>query len=114
MEGRIKYKQYKVVLWDDTRYVSPKELKISLITVIPDKSQLFCMILDLSFVLRLSTGELLNSVNNTTEKIVPHGATNQMGHALMRLIHLVFAKADTGKLEAMIFVAKWDTKDGFW
>ncbi len=49
-------------------------------------------------------------VNDTTEKMAPGGAINQIKESLTCIIH-VFAEADdNGK----IFIAKWDIKDGFW
>ncbi len=68
------------------------------------------MILDLSFRLRLKNGGFLESVNDSTVKMAPKGALNQLGHALSRIIH-AFAEA---KEDAKIFTAKWDIKDGFW
>jgi hypothetical protein len=88
----------------------PKELKISPIAAIPHKSKDFCSILDLSFRLRLATGKVLASVNDTAKKTAPAGAINQIGKCLSRVIH-AFAEADDG---ATILMAKWDTKDGFW
>ncbi len=49
-------------------------------------------------------------VNDTTVKMVPQGALDQLGHALGRIIH-AFAEA---KEDTKIFMAKWDIKDGFW
>lgn len=50
------------------------------------------------------------AVNDTTTKMAPKGVIDQIGHALMRIIH-AFAKA--GEHDKM-FMAKWDIKDGFW
>jgi len=69
----------------------------------------FRSILDLSFRLRLRSGGILASVNDSTVK-APQGALDQLGHALSHIIH-AFAKA---KEDDKIFVAKWDIKDGFW
>jgi hypothetical protein len=49
-------------------------------------------------------------VNDNTEKWAPRGAIDQLGHSLKRLIH-TFAKVDD---DAIILMAKWDIKDGFW
>ncbi len=51
-------------------------------------------------------------VNDTTVKMAPQGALDQLVHtlSLSRIIH-AFAKA---KEDAKIFMAKWDVKDGFW
>ncbi len=70
----------------------------------------FRSILDLSFRLRLKNGGVLASVNDTTEKIAPAGAINQIGECLSCIIHAL-AEADN---DAKIFMAKWDIKDGFW
>ena len=78
--------------------------------MIPHKSRLFRAILDLSFRLGLKCGKVIKSVNETSEKTAPKGAKNQLGHSLVRMIH-VFAQADE---DAKIFMAKWDIKDGFW
>ena len=50
------------------------------------------------------------SVNNTTEKLAPKGAIDQIGECLSRIIH-AFVEADP---TAKVFMAKWDIKDGFW
>ncbi len=42
--------------------------------------------------------------------MVPNGAIDQLGHSLQRILH-VHAKAEEDK---KIFMAKLDTKDGFW
>jgi hypothetical protein len=86
-----------LVLWDDIKD-NP-----------PHKSKVFRSILDLSFSLRLKNGGILESANNSTVKMVPRGALDQLGQALSRIIH-AFAKADDN---AKIFMAKWDIKEGF-
>ena len=73
-------------------------------------SKAFRSILDLSFSLRLKNGGILESVNDSTMKMAPRGALDQLGQALSRIIH-AFAEADE---DAKIFMAKWDIKDGFW
>ncbi len=62
------------------------------------------------FCLCLANGGVHSAVNDTTEKIAPAGAINQIGKCLARIIH-AFAEADK---DATIFMAKWDIKDGFW
>ena len=86
------------------------ELKVSLSTMIPHKSHLFLAILDLSFAIRLASGKVIDSVNDTTEETTPQGATDQLGHSLMRIIH-VFAEAGD---DAGNFMSNWDIKDGCW
>jgi len=70
--------------------------------MIQHKSRQFWAILDLSFVIKLENGGIIPSVNDTSEKTVPKGVIDQLGHSLMRIIH-VFAQAD---VEAKIFMAK--------
>jgi len=49
-------------------------------------------------------------VNSTTVKTAPKGTIDQLGHSLTCIIH-AFAEAEE---DALIFMAKWDIKDGFW
>ena len=107
---KVRVGQAKLVLWDDIKDDPPPQLKISPIAAIPHKSKAFRSILDLSFRLRLRSGGILASVNDTTVKLAPQGALDQLGHALSRIIH-AFAEADD---DDKIFMAKWDIKDGFW
>jgi hypothetical protein len=107
---KLRMKQACLVQWDDIKGNPPKELKISPIAVILHKSKDFCSILDLSFCLHLATGGVLASVNDTTKKMAPAVAIDQIGKCLSRIIH-TFAEADD---RAKILMAKWDIKDGFW
>ena len=107
---KVKVGQAKVVLWDDIKHRPPKELKVSPIAMIPHKSRKFRAILDLSFALQLSEEKRIPSVNESSVKTAPAGAIDQLGHSLSRIIH-AFAQAD---VEAKIFMAKWDIKDGVW
>ena len=94
IEEKVRTGQARVVLWDDIKEAPPEELKVSPIAMIPHKSRLFRAILDLSFRLRLECKRRwVESVNNTTTKTAPKGACDQMGHALMRIVH-AFAEAD--------------------
>ena len=102
--------QAKLVLWEDIKDNPPPQLKISPISTIPHKSKVFRSILDLSFSLRLKNGGILESVDDSTVKMVPRGALDQLGQALSQIMH-AFAKADDN---AKIFMAEWDIKDGFW
>jgi hypothetical protein len=49
-------------------------------------------------------------VNDTTVKMAPKGALDQLGQALNCIIHAFTKANDNNK----IFMAKWDIKDGFW
>ena len=102
--------QAKVLLWLDIRDNPPEQLKISPIAAVPHTSKPFRSILDLSFALKLSSGAVLPSVNETTTKTAPQASVDQLGHALSRMIH-AFAEATP---DDKIFMAKWDVKDGFW
>ena len=102
--------QCDTVVWDDIKHDPPPNLKVSPIAMIPHKSRLFRAILDLSNRIRRAMDGYIPSVNEASEKTAPKGACDQLGHALMRLIH-AFAEADE---DMKIFLAKWDIKDGFW
>jgi hypothetical protein len=97
------------VCWDEIQNDPTKNLKISPIAMIPHKSRGYRAILDLSYSIRLHE-RTLASVNETMVKTAPQGSIDQMGHALSRIVH-AFAKAED---DSMIFLAKWDIKDGFW
>ena len=107
---KVRVGQAKLVLWDDIKDDPPPQLKISPIAAIPHKSKAFRSILDLSSSLCLKNGGILEWVNDSTVKMAPKGALDQLGQALRRIIH-AFAEADE---DATIFMAKWDMKDGFW
>jgi hypothetical protein len=94
--------QAQIIVWDDIKDNPPPKLKVSPITAIPHKSKDFQSILDLLFWLRLRNGGFLDSVNDTTIKLAPKGALNQLGHALSRIIHTFVVVDDNAK----IFMAK--------
>ena len=116
MKGEIDQKvaagQVRVVEWDAIKDDPPPELKISPVALIPHKSRDYRAILDLSFSLRLESGNMIPSVNEASHKTAPRGAIDQMGHALKRIIYAM-AEADLAGDEK-VFMAKWDIKDGFW
>jgi len=107
---KVRVGQAKLVLWKDIKDNPPPQLKVSPIAAIPHKSKAFRSILDLSFRLRLRSGGILASVNDSTVKLAPQGALDQLGHALSRIIH-AFSEAEE---DDKIFMAKWDIKNGFW
>ena len=107
---KVRVGQAKLVLWDNIKENPPPQLKASPIMVQAHKSKAFWSILDLSFRLRLRSGGILASVNDSTVKLAPQGALDQLGHALSRIIH-AFAEAEEGDI---IFMAKWDIKEDFW
>ena len=55
-------------------------------------------------------GEHVPSVNENTGRTAPHGALDQLGQSLQRIIH-AFAEAGP---DDKVFAAKFDIKDGFW
>ncbi len=93
-----------VILWDDIKENCLPQLKVSLVVAIPHKLCAYRSILDLLFALRLEDGGMIESVNNTAEKLAPQGAINQLGHSLKQIFH-TFAEVDNN---AKILVAKWD------
>ena len=82
---------------------------MSLLSAVPHKSRGWRAILDLSFVLRWLKGEI-QSVNGASIKTAPIGAIDQLGHVLQRLIHMVV----TAPCGCLVYMEKWDVKDGFW
>ena len=49
-------------------------------------------------------------MNEIIKKTAPGGASGQIGHVLLRLIHAFAEAPDCAK----IFQEKWNIKDGFW
>jgi hypothetical protein len=69
VQDKVKKGQARMVLWDKIKGKHPCQLKVSLVVAIPHKSQAYCSILDLSFLLRLTDGMAIPSVNETTTKL---------------------------------------------
>jgi hypothetical protein len=109
-EEKVKWRQAKIVLWDEIKDTLPPQMKVLPIAAIPHKSKAFWSILDLSFSLRLSNGSIRQSVNDTTTKTAPRRTISQLGHSLQRIIH-AFAEVED---DAKLFMEKWDVNDGFW
>ena len=107
---KVQKGQAKLIHWNDIKHAPPPNLKISPVAMMPHKSRPYRAILDLSFPVRLTPSEVVPSVNTSTTKVGPQGAIDQLGHVLPRIIH-AFATAED---DAVIFMAKWDIKDGFW
>eukprot|EP00984_Skeletonema_dohrnii_P012353 scaffold4995_cov113-Skeletonema_dohrnii-CCMP3373.AAC.1 len=80
IEQKVAAGQAKVVEWDSIKDNIPPELKISPLALVPHKSRKFRAILDLSFRLRLKSGAVAPSVNETSEKAAPKAACEQLGH----------------------------------
>ena len=84
--------QARVVFWDDIKHNPPRQLKVSPLAMVPHKSRKWRTILDMSFRLRLSPGELVPSVNKNTSRTAPRGSIEP---------------------DEKVFAAKFDIKDGF-
>ena len=61
LKEKVAAGQAEVVEWDDIKHDPPEQLKISPLAMIPHKSRKYRAILDLSFKLRLKSGEDLES-----------------------------------------------------
>jgi hypothetical protein len=108
--AKVRAKQARIVYWDDIKHNPPPQLKVSPISMVPHKSRRYRTILDLSFAICLKDGSRVPSVNESTTKLAPRGAIDQMGHSLSRIIHAFASTSD----DERVFMAKWDIKDGFW
>ena len=77
---KVRVGQAKLIRWDDIKDNPPPQLKISPIVAIPHKSNALRSILDLSLSLHLKNGGILESVNDSTLKMAPRGALDQLQH----------------------------------
>jgi hypothetical protein len=98
-----------VVLWDNIKDDHPCQLKVSPVAAISHKSRAYRLILNL-FTLHIEDGVIIELVKDITEKGAPHGAIDQIGHSLKRIIH-AFAEVDE---DTVILMTKWDIQHGFW
>jgi hypothetical protein len=91
VEAKVRDKVAKgqacVVLWDDIKNDHPHQLKVLPVAAIPHKSRAYRWIIDLLFALHLEDGDIIELVNNITEKWAPRGAIDQIGHSLKKIIH---------------------------
>ena len=93
IEEKIKKRQAKLVLGNDIKDNPLEQLKILPLTIVLQKSKLFCAILDLSFSLRMSTHRI-PSMNESTEKVTLDDTLDQVGTVLPRVIAAVAQTAD--------------------
>ena len=107
---KVTKEQACVLLWDNIKGNHPRQLKVSPVVAIPYKSWAYQSILDPSFALCLTNGGFIPSVNDTTTKLTPRGAIDQLGHCFKGVIR-AFAKVED---DTVILMAKWDIQDGFW
>ena len=71
----------KIYRWDNLNNNLPRALKLSPFAMIPHKSGKYRAILDLSYQLMM-TGYMLPLVNNTTVRMTPEEAMDQIGSVL--------------------------------
>ena len=101
----------RVVKWKHIKDNLPELLKISPVAMVPHKSKLFRVIMDLSFQFAKADGSKWESVNSATDKQAPQQAMGQLGSALKRIIALM---ADNCDPDRPFKLTKLDIKDGFW
>jgi hypothetical protein len=108
---RVKEGLCRLVNWDDMKHDFPKNLKISPLAVVPHKSRVYQMILDLSFQL-LVNSKKLNSVNNSSDKSLAHQESMyKLGNVIPRIIWTMALSKDT---TTPFMFTKVDLKDGYW
>ena len=108
---KIKNGYARVVKWRDIKHNIPPKLKISPVAMVPHKSKLFRVILDLSFRFRKRDGSKWESVNSATTKLAPQQSMSQLGSALKRIVATM---ADHFHPQKPFIFTKLDIKDGFW
>jgi len=107
---RLKQGLSCIIPWSKLLENLPENLKISPLAAVPQSSQAYCTILDLSFKLLLG-GLHLPSVNATTVLQADAHAMKELGNIVPRLIATMVAAA---LQYGPVFFAKRDIKDGFW
>ncbi len=106
--GKVTNGFARKVKWKEIQHNIPPKLKLSPVAMIPHKSRAFRCILDLSFTLKVSKTA---SVNDTTVKMAPAAAMDELGSALKRIINQINDCQTAGR---KVKFAKLDIKDGFW
>lgn len=76
VEEKVSKKQAWLINQDNIKQNSPPQLRISPIAMIPYTSHEFRAILDSSFLVKLSSFEVVPMVNHSTTKTAPHGEIN--------------------------------------
>ena len=93
---RIAEGSCRVVKWKDIKDNPPPKLKISPIAAIPHKSQLFRMILDLSYKLKMDN-KTLKSVNKASDKdLAPQHSIYELRNVIPQIIWNMAKVPDTG------------------
>ena len=101
----------KLVKWSDIKNNLPTNFKLSPVAMVPHKSKLFRVILDLTFQLKKPDGTLWESVNSATTKHACQESMSQLGSVIRRLVATMADHYDPSKPFAF---SKLDIKDGFW
>ena len=110
-EDKVKNGYARVVRWKDIKDNIPLLLKISPVAMVPHKSKLFRVIMDLSFQFKKKDGSKWESVNSATTKLAPQQAMGQLGSVLWRIVALMADQCDPNR---PFKLSKLDIKDGFW
>ena len=109
-KGKVESKRAFLMLYNEVKRIISAQMNVFPIAPIPHKSNVFWLILDLLFLLRLIPHGHVSSINEKSKKTAPGGAIDQIGHVLIILIR-AFAEAPEC---ANIFQEKWYIKDRFW
>ena len=110
-EEKVRNGYARVVRWKDIKDNIPLLLKISPVAMVPHKSKLFRVIMDLSFQFKKKDGSKWESVNSATTKLAPQEAMGQLGSVLRRIVALMADHCDPNR---PFKFSKLDIKDGFW
>ncbi len=108
---KVEHKFAKLVKWGDIKSNLPPNFKLSPVAMVPHKSKLFRVILDLTFQLKRKDGTLWESVNSATTKHARQESMSQLGSVVRRLVATMADHYDPNKPFAF---SKLDIKDGFW
>ena len=79
--------------------------------MVPHKSKLFRVILDLSLRFWKCDGSCLHSINSATTKLAPQESMSQLGSAFK---HIVATMVDYYNMGNPFIFTKLDIKDVFW
>ena len=84
---------------------------MSPIFAIPHKSKAFRSILDLTFLLKIAQHGRIPTVNEKREKTAPGGAIDQIGHALLCLIHDLLKHWNVQIFSGKVGYQRWVLED---
>jgi hypothetical protein len=119
---QVKAGYAEIVSWKELCKWRPKNLKVPLLAVVPQRDQRGRMIFDLSFAMRQGRGQrghkrsredeviLQASVNDTTVRLAPEGPVKELGNVLPCILDFM---ASIPAKEHIHF-SKMDLADGYW